>query len=348
MVLDAQQVEVLSKKILVIHTSFLGDAILALPFLQELQKKYPDAHVDVITAPRAHDIFRASPVTQKIQILDKRNKHKSLLATCRFGKKLREEGYDAVYSLHRSLRTSLLVWASGIKPAYGFSTAAASWIYSNKITYRADEHEVLRLLNFLGSGQYHESWKILPEINSGQYTEIVASFLKEKGITSGFVAIAPGSVWETKRYPVKHFIAITSQLLKKGVQVVLLGGPDEKGVCQQITNATGALNAAALLPLIAVKELLQQSALLVTNDSALTHMGMAANCKTLTIYCSTVPEFGFYPYNTKSASIGKTDLDCKPCGIHGHRTCPKKHFHCGEQLLPESVLEKIYSMLEKE
>ena len=49
----------------------------------------------------------------------------------------------------------------------------------------------------------------------------------------------------------------------------------------------------------------------------------------LTIYCSTVPEFGFYPYNKKSSYISFNDLNCKPCGIHGYEKCPIKSFDCG-------------------
>ncbi|MBI2419549.1 MAG: glycosyltransferase family 9 protein [Ignavibacteriales bacterium] len=332
-------------KILVIHTSFIGDAILVLPFLQELQKQYPSASIDILTSPRAHDIFRASPHVQKIQILDKRRKHKGVFATYKFAKELREDAYDIVYSLHRSFRTSLLVWASGIKPAYGFDSSTASFVYTNKTVYHKDMHEVQRLLCFLDKKYENDSWKILPDMNSRQYAGVVEKFLTDHNLTAGFIGIAPGSVWATKRYPVEHYINVIKALEADGYKIVLLGGPDEKLLCNEISNRTKALNACGVLPLVAVRELLLHCLLMLTNDSALTHLSLAANCTILTIYCSTVPGFGFYPYSKKSAFIGIETLPCKPCGIHGHNSCPEKHFKCGNDLIPEKITEKIHLML---
>ncbi len=92
-------------------------------------------------------------------------------------------------------------------------------------------------------------------------------------------------------------------------------------------------------------ELLKSAKLLISNDSAPTHMAMSAEIKTLTIYCSTIPEFGFYPYNKKSDSISFDDLKCKPCGIHGHNLCPIKTFDCAMNLLPEQIILKAEEML---
>ena len=73
---------------------------------------------------------------------------------------------------------------------------------------------------------------------------------------------------------------------------------------------------------------------------------MAADAKVLTIYCSTVPEFGFYPYNKKSAWIGVEKLECKPCGIHGFKKCPEGHFKCAELLTPKEVIQKMEKMID--
>lgn len=85
--------------------------------------------------------------------------------------------------------------------------------------------------------------------------------------------------------------------------------------------------------------------LLISNDSAPTHLGMCADIPVLTIFCSTVPGFGFYPYNEQSKTISFSNLDCKPCGIHGYRKCPIETFDCGYKLLPEMVIEKIKKQL---
>ena len=74
--------------------------------------------------------------------------------------------------------------------------------------------------------------------------------------------------------------------------------------------------------------LLKHSKILISNDSAPTHLGVCADIPVLTLYCSTVPDFGFYPYNNRSRWLSYADLTCKPCGIHGYEACPLKHFQC--------------------
>ena len=92
-------------------------------------------------------------------------------------------------------------------------------------------------------------------------------------------------------------------------------------------------------------ELLKRVEILISNDSAPTHLGVCADIPVLTIYCSTVPEFGFYPYNKKSSYISYDDLECKPCGIHGLKECPIKTFNCGNLIEPLQVFMKIKEML---
>ena len=78
------------------------------------------------------------------------------------------------------------------------------------------------------------------------------------------------------------------------------------------------------------------------NDSAPMHIASAMNAKTTAIFCSTVPSFGFGPLSD-SAQIVETKLalDCRPCGLHGHKECPKGHFKCGFSIETEELLKQI-------
>ena len=72
---------------------------------------------------------------------------------------------------------------------------------------------------------------------------------------------------------------------------------------------------------------------------------MCVDIPVLTIYCSTVPQFGFYPYNSKSKYISFSDLECKPCGIHGYSKCPLNTFDCAKLLKPETVLQAAKELI---
>ena len=68
-----------------------------------------------------------------------------------------------------------------------------------------------------------------------------------------------------------------------------------------------------------------------SNDSAPMHFASAMNAPVTAIYCSTVPEFGFGPLSDNSTIIETGEkLECRPCGLHGRKKCPKQHFKCSE------------------
>jgi len=63
----------------------------------------------------------------------------------------------------------------------------------------------------------------------------------------------------------------------------------------------------------------------MVNDSGAMHMASAVNAPVTAIYCSTVPEFGFGPVVGRAARFCRHQekLDCRPCGLHGFKACPK-------------------------
>jgi heptosyltransferase-2 len=68
------------------------------------------------------------------------------------------------------------------------------------------------------------------------------------------------------------------------------------------------------------------------NDSGPLHLASAGNSPTTAFFCSTVPAYGFYPLSYNSTTIEVSDLECKPCGLHGYKACPKNNFRCGNEI----------------
>ncbi len=336
-------------KLLVIQTSFLGDSILSLPFLQLLKKENPDAIIHVICTPQSAEIFEASPVVDRVIPLDKKGVHKSILKTIGFAKQLSEEHYTKLYSLHRSFRTSVLVYFTKVRETYGYNTASASFVYKHKVEYRSKYHEVRRLMGFLQNSPGDDEWKVLPEIDSvNKQTPEKDAYMNSLFTGKRIVAIAPGSVWETKVYPEEHFKTVVKYFSDHDYSVILLGGKNEREACERIAKDTEALNLCGVFSLIDVHRILRECVLLICNDSALAHLGISANIPVEMIYCSTVPEFGFYPYHNKGGYVSMDELTCKPCGIHGRHACPKKHFNCGYLMQPETVIKKAEKLLHGE
>jgi len=332
-------------KILVIQTAFIGDAVLTLPLIQKIKDLYLNSTIDVVATPENKDVFEASPYINSIFLLDKKNIHKSIFAVFKFSNKIKAQKYDKVIVPHRSFRTSLIVWLSSIKDSTGFNTASISFIYKNIIEYKKTDHEVKRNLALLDNKEICDNWKIFPEVN---YKKVdikkIDQILSVSEKYSKRICIAPGSVWFTKKYPEDYYRQIIEKLVRNNYFIYLTGSPKEFSLNEKIienVKSGNVLNLAGKLSIIDTIYLIGKSDLLVCNDSAPTHFGMCTQTPVLTLYCSTIPGFGFYPYNNNSHIVSLENISCKPCGIHGYNKCPNKHFNCALQIKPEMVLNKI-------
>ncbi len=335
-------------KVLVIQTAFIGDAILTLPMIQKLKELFSEIELHVLCIPSTAEIFSASNYVDKVFVYDKREKEKSLYSLLKLILKIRSEIYSRIYSPHRSFRTSLIVFFSGVKLTFGFSNSDLKSIYGNLIKYDGSKHEIQRNLDLIGYSYNSENWKIKPElkISPDSVIHLDKIFVNYK-TKSKYVVIAPGSVWNTKKYPSEYYLDLIKYLESRKYFVLLIGGENDQLLCEDLAVrfSENVKSVAGKFNLIESISLLLNAEILISNDSAPTHLGMIADIPVLTIYCSTVPSYGFYPYNHKSSFISYDDLSCKPCGIHGYEKCPIGTFECAYKLKPQIVISKIEEML---
>lgn len=326
------------EKILVIQTAFLGDAILTLPMIQKLKELFPLSEIDVVSIPSTSEVFKHSPFVNNVFSYDKKGSQKSFLSLIKFAKQIKANNYDRIYSPHRSLRSSLIVMIINAPLSFGFDNSSFAYVYKKLIKYDKNAHEVERNLQLIGLDTEINDWKISPlMIVPGSVEEKIKSVLNVTA--SPFIAIAPGSVWNTKKYPEEYYLQLSLMLAEKNFFILFLGSKSDFSLCERLhmNIKNCSLNLAGSFSVTESVEALKYCSLLISNDSAPSHMGMIAGIPVLTLYCSTVPEFGFYPYNNQSSYLSVDGLDCKPCGIHGRTACPVKSFDCGYRLKPESV-----------
>ena len=336
----------MQEKILVIQTAFLGDAVLTLPMIQKLKEKFPTSEIEILCLPQSKELFKYSKSVSKVIPYDKRGTQKSFLYFLKLASLIRRKKYLYIYSPHRSFRSSLIVYLSGVKNTTGFDIASISFVYSTRIKYIKDKHEVARNLDLIGFDTNYDNWKVLPMIDIDSDVESNTEYIVKNLTNKMIAAVAPGSVWKTKIYPRESYIEIIKFLIKKDYFVVLLGGRDDELLCNGIEKefTESVKSFAGKMNIIESISLLKKCSVLISNDSAPTHLGMIANIPTLTIYCSTVPAFGFSPYNAKSNYVSFDDLSCKPCGIHGRDQCPIQTFDCGYKLLPQTIFSTLDKM----
>lgn len=325
-------------KILVIQTAFLGDIILTTAFLRQLRRQEPEAEITLLTTKAGGALLSDNPWFVNVRIYDKRGEHKGFLRTVELARKLRAQKYDRVYCLHRSLRSSILAFATGAATIFGFQEAAGLWAYTHTVSRAKHLYESEKNLAML-PGTFSLAEK-LPELPVAAAIEMqTKEWLREFAIKE-YAVLAPSSVWATKRWLPEYFGKLANYIQEQyGIGVVLVAGSSktDQQVAQQVqASAPNVLNLSGKTSFDQLKAVLKRARFLVANDSAPLHMAVAVGTPVIGLFGPTTKELGFFPLAMPGkAFVLEEDLACRPCGLHGHHKCPLQHHRCMHDLLPE-------------
>lgn len=341
------------KRILVFQTAFLGDVVLTLPTIQIVKQHFPEAEIDVVTTPVASSLLNNHPAITHVIQYDKRKTQRGLNGIISLARKLRLLQYDVAIAPHRSFRTATVLALSGIPERIGFSNTSGKIFYNHIVEYVPSRHEIERnyaLLIPLGiQVKQKEFPSLYPSLND---INTVNKFLFEREIVhqDRMIAIAPGSVWNTKRWLIERYAQLALLLAHDGHEILIIGGKEDAELGSAIVEATKHKqihNATGRLTLLQSAELIGRCKVLVTNDSAPLHIGVAMRTPVVAIFGATVPEFGFGPYGANDVVVETKGLSCRPCAIHGGKKCPIGTFECMKKIEVETVYEKVKATLSK-
>jgi ADP-heptose:LPS heptosyltransferase len=156
------------------------------------------------------------------------------------------------------------------------------------------------------------------------------------------VLLGVGARWETKRWPARHFAALGLRLAERGWEVRYAVAPGEDALAQELANLlpSDRRDEIVALGLRDMAALASLAARIVSNDSAVLHLGPALGVPVVGLFGSTVPAFGFARQGPHDL-VAEVALSCRPCDVHGKRRCPLGHHRCLVELDPETVLELV-------
>jgi heptosyltransferase-2 len=338
------------KRYLIIQTAFIGDAVLTLPLVQVLKRLDVDASVDVLVIPRTSELFSNHPAIHHVHVIDKRGKDRGLAGLRRLSHLIAEGKYDVALIPHRSMRSAILPWLGRIRTRIGFDRSAGWFLMTQTVRYEPSVHEVERNLSLLRPLGFQWVGEEIPSLfPTLADVQRVDEFLQDSGLskTSPLVGIAPGSVWQTKRWLKERYAELVKRLVLEGFSSVLIGGEEDERLCEEIHTVTASARvatSAGRLSVVQSAELIRRCKVLVSNDSAPVHLAVAMRTQVLAIFGSTVPGFGFAPYGNHSAILEANDLPCRPCSVHGSQRCPIKTFDCMVNISTEAVFNKVREM----
>lgn len=316
------------KRILIIQTAFLGDVILATPVVSELNRVFPEAKIDFLLKKGNESLVTGNPKINQVITFDKSSgKWKSIL---RIIKQCRASKYDLVINLHRFASSGIIAGFSKGKKRYGFKKNPFSFMYTRSFNHSIGDgtHEVERNLKLVS--EFGCLPKTRPELFPSE--KDLASI--QPYINQEYYCLAPASVWFTKQLPKEKWLELIEKI-GSNKTIYLLGGKDDFELCESILNDASTeslINLSGKLNLLESAALIQKSTRTYVNDSGPLHLASAVNAPVTAFFCSTVPDFGFGPLSDDSEIKEVKDLECRPCGLHGYKSCPKGHFDCGKKM----------------
>lgn len=327
------------EKFLIIQTAFTGDVILATALIEKIRKVIPGARIDFLLRKGNETLLENYPSLGKVWIWNKKeHKLRNLLGLIQ---DIRKEKYTCVLNVHRFASSGFITALSGAPQKIGFDKNPLSIFYTLRVKHEIGngKHETERNQQLIRelTGDDPEKPRLYP--SPGDYKAI------QRFQTVPYICIAPGSVWFTKTFPAKQwsdFINTFSET-NKAFKIFLLGSSAEKKLCDQILNSISSgntVNLAGELSFLESAALMKNASMNYVNDSAPLHIASAMNAPVTAVYCSTLPAFGFGPLSDLSYLVETAEhLDCRPCGLHGFRECPKGHFKCATTIQTSQLLQ---------
>ena len=327
----------ISNKVLIIQTAFLGDAILISSLLEKIRLESPDTSIHLLVRKGNESIFQAYPHPNltKVWAYDKKHKWASWKV---MQKDLKVENFDQVFVVQRFFGMGFLSLSIGAKKVVGFDKNPLSWFFTEQV-----KHE-------WGTGK-HETERNTALLTSWLGPKVYKPFLSFPGDNNlpvqDYICISPGSVWETKRTPVRVWIDFI-KLLPASQPVVLMGAPNEVHLAEEIEQAcpeSKIVNEAGKHGLVDAIRIYQHSLMSFVNDSGPMHICSAVDTPTVAVFCSTIPAFGFGPLASLNRIVEVNNLECRPCGDHGKKSCPLGHYACGNQITGNQLFEVYKDLL---
>lgn len=327
------------KKILVIQTAFIGDVVLATALIENLHLQLPEVRIDILVRKGNESLFESHPFLNQVLVWDKKNNKYQNWVGLLF--KIRSRQYDVVLNAQRFAATGAWTAFSKAKIKIGFDKNPFSFLFTNTVVHQFSEkgqHEIDRNHQLLSC--LFETKVAMPKLYPTASDELAVIHYQQ----TPYLCIAPASVWFTKQFSSEKWVDLINQIPFEG-PIYLIGGPGDKLLCDQILqkiNRKSVVNLAGRLSFLASAALQKKAVLNYVNDSAPMHFASAVNASVVAVYCSTLPNFGFGPLSDHSFIVQTNEaLSCRPCGIHGKKQCPLKHFDCAKTIKMDQLIAPL-------
>jgi len=276
-------------KIAIVKLSALGDIIHTMVALQFIKNYYPDSQIDWIVDEQFKSILENNPHIRRIHTIafKKAKKEKSILLVLKELKKIRAlEKYDLVIDAQGLIKSAIVAKLISTKKNIGFDKKSireplASIFYNQKVSIGYDENTIDRNIKVICIPL---NIKVGREKIIDKQPFIFFSHQNQL-ISSPYIVFVVGSTWESRNYPKEKFVEVARQLNKKCV--VIWGNLKDKEKAEWMEKQSSLIEAAPELNVNELKQLINNSILLIGNDTGPSHLAWGMNKPSIVLFGPT-------------------------------------------------------------
>lgn len=319
----------MNKKIFIELPTWLGDAVMTTPAIENIIAKYPQCELTIFGSLISTTLFKYHPNVKNIIIDDSKQNTNRYITLYKLGKSIGK--VDIALSFRQNFTTKFLLFFINSKEKYNYKRA-------KKII----RHQVVRYNDFINKSF---SLKTNP---SNLTINLSPSFTLKNTKIKPILGLNPGATYgSAKRWYPEEFAKVAIELSDK-YDIVIFGSDDESKIAddiEEILKSQGITNYQNKSGKTSVDELIENISVLdlfITNDSGPMHIAAAFHIPTVAIFGSTKDK-ETHQWNNKDEMIVKKDFQCMPCM---KRECPlegEEDHQCMKNITATDVLETIYT-----
>ena len=328
------------ERILIVAPNWVGDTILSEPLVALLRDPFEDPIVDVLVPPWCAPVYaRMRGIRRIIETpfshgkLDVRERN-------RLAMELRGEGYTHAFVLPMSWKSALVPFLAHIPKRVGYIGEARWGLLTD--ARKLDKKLLPRLVDRFaalavprrGLVPMPPSPGLVPDVRNRADAMRALRLKTDRPV----VILCPGAEYgPAKRWPPNQFAELAALLLRDGLQVWIIGSPNDRMATDAVLNSLGenlhkVRDLTGRTDLGTAIDILSSASLVVSNDSGLMHAAAAVGVPLVALFGSSSP--AYTPPLSPTAQIAKIDIACSPCF---KRECPLGHFKCMRELKPPIV-----------
>jgi len=320
------------ERILVITKPYIGDTVLAIPFLRNLRRAFPAARIDVCVEGKGGAVLAGCPHIDEIIPWTRRPPGgrrrrgsgavaAGIDATARA---LRLRGYTRAYLLKHSLSATLLAVRAGIPHRIGYDREFGRLYHTRAVPLRAGRHQVELYLDLLRADglpvddAHNETW----ELASAAPRVAAALAPLPAGRARVFLAMQatkPRRPWpwslvrkpaaDTRQWTAANWAALIEWLVtQRGCEVVLCGGPADQRLHGLLRDSLDPATArhlhdlSAAVPLEELRPLLACMQLCIGVDTGPVHVAASVGTPVVKL-AGDIDQRRWGPWGTRSAVL---------------------------------------------